>query len=264
LRPVRRLREGWHSPHARRIRAGAVRRLRSTSTQAQRLGRYIARRKWTLRVRYWARAGRDWLTRWWRSATGRAADVRYGRLAGWELKVAAAAIGLIGARRKKALPSPPLIGRIIGTAAPVPGRGGIPMPGRVLAAITAGEGEEPPLATEVERVREAASELKQALEALGGADISMLAYEQGLKELESVFEGLADGMKEMGSRADDEQPLAPEVTEFFDVIGEAVRGSAEVAAEMPGLFRAAHEVELARFEAPRRNEQKWDISANQD
>src|SRR5699024_715873 len=56
------------------------------------------------------------------------------------------------------------------------------------------------------------------------------------------------------------QPLDPSVLEFFGTIEDAARGASEVADELPGLFRAAHEVELERLENPRRGEHKWDVS----
>ncbi|CAM3747681.1 hypothetical protein [Nocardiopsis rhodophaea] len=242
-----RTRSGWRSARIH---------IRSRS---KRIGGYLRKRKWALRARGWWRAGRDMWSRWWNRLFTRAADPRYGRLRGWQLWTAAASIGVLGAGEKRSHPRV-LTGRIIGTAAPTPGDDGpLTLAGRLVLALTIGEGE-PPLAPEVQRVRDAAQELKDALSALGGSQVGMLTYEQGLKELGPTLTAVADGFKEMGTTAEDEQPLDASVLEFFGVISDATSGAAEVADEMPGLFRVAHEVELERLEAPRRNEHKWDVS----
>ena len=255
-------RAGWNHPRTRRARAATRRglsrgRTRITS-RARKMHSYLRKRRWVLRLRGWGRGARDWWSRLWDRLRGRASDPRYGRLKGWQLTAAAAAIGAVGAGRKKSQPRV-LTGRIIGTAAPVPGERPFDMVGRSLLAITTGTGEEP-LAPEAQRVRDAAEELKQALAALGGSQVGMLTYEQGLKELGGAFGTVADGVKSMSQTAEDEQPLASEVLEFFGTIEDSQRGAAQVAEEMPGLFRAAHEVELGRLENPRRGEHKWDVS----
>lgn len=259
------LRAGWSHPRVRRARAitrrGWSRGRIRVRDHTKRLSSYLRKRKWVLRARGWGRGLRDLFGRWWGALISRASDPRYGRLRGWELGVAAAAIGALGAGKKKSEPRV-LTGRIIGTAAPTPGDDGpIAMAGRMLLALTTGETEgEAPLAPEVQRVRDAADDLRQALSDLGGSQVGMLAYEQGLKELGPTLQAVADGLRQMGTTAEDEQPLDGAVLEFFGVISDAARGASEVAEEMPGLFRAAHEVELQRLEAPRRGEHKWDIS----
>ncbi|WP_285757152.1 hypothetical protein [Nocardiopsis ansamitocini] len=229
-------------------------------TQAQRVSGYLRRRRWALRMRGWWQGIGDLWGRWWNTLRRRASDPRYGRLRGWQLGVAAAAIGAIGAGPKKSAPRV-LTGRIIGTCAPVPGgEGPLSIAGRLIFALTSDDEGDKPVAPEVQRVRDAAEELRAALQALGGSQVGMLTYEQGLKELEPTLSTVADGLTEMGTMAEDEQPLDPAVTEFFTVISDAARGSAEVASELPGLFRAAHEVELGRLEAPRTHEERWDVS----
>lgn len=109
-------------------------------------------------------------------------------------------------------------------------------------------------------MKTAAEELKSAMAALGGADIGMLEYLQGLKELESSLTEIADGIKEMGGQSEEEQPVGGSTLAFFGTIEDAVRGSATIAEEMPGLFEAEHEVELERLRNPRRGEAKWDIT----
>lgn len=262
------LRAGWTHPRVRRARAITRRgwsrgRLRVRS-HAQRLSSYLRKRKWALKMRGWGRGFADWFGGLWASLIGRARDPRYGPMRGWQLGIAAAAIGALGAGPKKAQPRPPLVGRVIGTAAPVPGDGPLVMAGRTILALTTGEDKEPPLAAEVQRVRDAAQEMQDALAALGGSSVGMLAYEQGLKELGPTLAAIADGVKTMATVAEDEQPLDSSVLEFFSTIEDAARGAAEVAEELPGLFRAAHEIELERLENPRVNEQRWDVSRQDD
>ncbi|WP_053619086.1 hypothetical protein [Nocardiopsis sp. NRRL B-16309] len=258
------LRAGWTHPRMRRARAitrrGWSRGRTRIRSHTKRLSSYLRKRKWVLRMRGWRRGLWDWFGGLWASLLGRARDPRYGPMRGWQLGIAAAAIGALGAGGKKSTPRPPLVGRIIGTAAPVPGDGPFVMAGRTIFALTTGEEKETPLAPEVQRVRDAAQEIQDALAALGGSAVGMLAYEQGLKELGPTLAAIADGVKNMATTAEDEQPLDGSVLEFFGTIEDAARGASEVAEELPGLFRAAHEVELDRLENPRNNEQKWDVS----
>lgn len=254
-----RARKGWHRSRVRtrRVASRARVRIRDHST---RLASYLRKRKWALRVRGWGTSFSDWFSRLWDTLRGRASDPRYGRLKGWQLTAAAAAIGALGAGKKKSDPRPPLVGRIIGTAAPTPGEHGpLAIAGRTLLALTVGEGEET-LAPEVQRMKDAATELKSAMAALGGADIGMLEYLQGLKELEAALTEVAEGIKEMGGQTEEEQPVGGSTLDFFGTIEDAVRGSSTVAEEMPGLFEAEHESELERLRNPRRREEKWDVS----
>ncbi|MGQ4266441.1 hypothetical protein [Nocardiopsis changdeensis] len=254
-----RLRKGWHKGRVR-FRRGRIR----VRDHGKRFGAYLRKRKWALKVRGWRRGFGDWLGRLWDGLVGRARDPRYGPMRGWQLGIAAAAIGALGAGPKKSQPRPPLVGRIIGTAAPVPGDGPLITAGRTILALTIGDTQEAPLAPEVQRVRDAAQEMQDALAALGGSAVGMLAYEQGLKELGPTLAAIADGVKTMATVAEDEQPLDGSVLEFFGTIEDAARGAAEVAEELPGLFRAAHEIELERLENPRVNEQRWDVSQQDD
>lgn len=254
-----RARKGWHKSRVRTRRVASRARVRIRS-HSQRLGGYLRKRKWALRVRGWGTSFSDWWSRLWDGLRGRASDPRYGGLKGWQLTAAAAAIGALGAGKKKIEPRPPLVGRIIGTAAPTPGEDGpLTIAGRTLLALTTGEGEAP-LAPEVQRVKDAAEEMKAALALLGGSQVGMLTYEQGLKEIGPVLGVIADGLKDMATTAEDEQPLDGSVLEFFGTIEDAARGASQVADELPGLFRAAHEVELDRLENPRNGEEKWDVS----
>ena len=261
----RALRAGWNHPRTQRARVRArrfwhKRRVRFRS-RSRRLGDYLRKRKWALRMRGWGRGLADWWSRLWDALRDRASDPRYGRLHGWQLTAAAVAIGALGAGKRTAQPRPtPLVGRIIGTAAPTPGEDGpITIAGRTLLALTAGE-ETEELAPEVQRVKDAADEIREALAQMGRSQVGMLTYEQGLKQISPVLGVIADGLRDMATTAEDEQPLDPSVLEFFGTIEDAARGASEVADELPGLFRAAHEVELERLEAPRRGEHKWDVS----
>src|SRR5699024_1346311 len=132
----RALRAGWNHPRTQRARVRArrfwhKRRVRFRS-RSRRLGDYLRKRRWALRIRGWGQALADW----WSRLCTRASDPRYGRLHGWQLTAAAAAIGALGAGKRTAQPRPtPLVGRIIGTAAPTPGEDGpITIAGRTLLA----------------------------------------------------------------------------------------------------------------------------------
>src|SRR5699024_4144649 len=101
----RALRAGWQHPRTQRARVRARKgwhksrvRIRSRS---RRLGDYLRNRKWALRMRGWGRGLADWWSRLWDALRTRASDPRYGRLHGWQLTAAAAAIGALGAGTKK-------------------------------------------------------------------------------------------------------------------------------------------------------------------
>src|SRR5699024_4088876 len=174
----RALRAGWQHPRTQRARVRARKswhksrvRIRSRS---RRLGDYLRKRKWALRMRGWGRGLADWWSRLWDALRTRASDPRYGRLHGLQLTAAAAALGALGAGTKKTEPRPtPLVGRIIGTAAPTPGEDGpITVAGRTLLALTTGEEET--LAPEVQRIKDAAQELNEGMASLGLSDVGML------------------------------------------------------------------------------------------
>ncbi|WP_017540803.1 hypothetical protein [Nocardiopsis halophila] len=235
---------------------------RRTRPRRQRVAAYLRRRVWALQARAWGYRAKSWLSALWERWTGRVRnDTRYGHVRGAQLAVAAAAVAGMGARPRRSEPRV-LIGRVIGTNAPSPEDGPIAAIGRGLMAITIGDTEEEPVAAPVQRVRDAAEELKDALSEFG--NIGMLDYEKGLKELPSLFEKLAQGLDQMAHRAEDEEPIDSSVIEFFDQISQASRGASDVADEMPGLFRAAHEAELERLENPRPHEEKWDVSRQDD
>src|SRR5699024_3117421 len=132
----RALRAGWNHPRTQRARVRARRfwhkRRARFRSRSRRLGDYLRKRRRALRIRGWGQALADW----WSRLCTRASDPRYGRLHGWQLTAAAAAIGALGAGKRTAQPRPtPLVGRIIGTAAPTPGEDGpITIAGRTLLA----------------------------------------------------------------------------------------------------------------------------------
>ncbi|MDA2810362.1 hypothetical protein O4J56_06895 [Nocardiopsis sp. RSe5-2] len=219
----------------------------------------MRKRVWAMQARAWGYRAKSWLARLWERWTGRVSDdARYGNVRGAQLALAAAAVAGFGARPRRSEPRV-LTGRVIGTNAPSPQDGPIAAIGRGLMAITVGTPtEEESVAAPVQRVRDAAEELKSALSDFGG--MGMLDYERGLKELPELFEQLAQGLDNMANRAEDEEPVDASVLNFFSVISQASRGASGVASEMPGLFRAAHETELERLENPRPNEEKWDVT----
>lgn len=117
---------------------------------------------------------------------------------------------------------------------------------------------------EIIRAETAADEMRAALAAFGGADVHMLTYEQGLAALPHILSTIGTGLSQMSSTAEGEQPLNPAVIEYMHQISAAVHQVAEVAGELPGLFRAAHESELELLEDRRPHPERWDRSRRDD
>ncbi|WP_306365984.1 hypothetical protein [Nocardiopsis sp. CC223A] len=208
------------------------------------------------------------LAGWWGRLWSRIRrDDRYGPMWSASAAASALAVAVLGPSRKASQPRRALTGRVIGASARTPGE--LTAKGRL--AIGAGEASGAPLEgnvmkkpNEIIRAEAAADELRAALAAFGGADVHMLTYEGGLQALPDMLRTIGKGLHEMSSIAEGEQPLHPSVLQYMHQISAAVHQVAAVADELPGLFRAAHETELQRLEAPRAGEHRWDASQRDD
>ncbi|MFV2194787.1 hypothetical protein [Nocardiopsis sp. LOL_012] len=259
-RPLRRawggLRRGWSHPRAQ---AGRVR-VRRASVRTRDYMRKRIRR---------LRAGALWraLARWWGRLWSRVrSDDRYGPMSDASAATSALAVAVLGASERSSRPRRALTGRVIGTSARVPGE----LTAGQRPAIGAGgsgapvEGHVMNKPNEIIRAESAADEMRAALAAFGGADVHMLTYEGGLQALPGMLRTIGSGLHEMSAVAESEQPLHPAVVQYMHQLSAAVHQVADVADELPGLFRAAHETELQRLEAPRAGEHRWDASQRDD
>ncbi|WP_028647278.1 hypothetical protein [Nocardiopsis sp. CNT312] len=250
------LRRGWSHP---RVKAGRVR-VRRASGRTRDYVRARIRR---------LRAGALWraLTRWWGRLWSRVrSDDRYGPMSDASAAASALAVAVLGASERSSRPRRALTGRVIGTSARTPGE---ITAGQRLAIGAGGsgapvEGHVMNKPNEIIRAESAADEMRAALAAFGGADVHMLTYEGGLQALPGMLRTIGSGLHEMSAVAQSEQPLHPAVVQYMHQLSAAVHQVADVADELPGLFRAAHETELQRLEAPRAGEHRWDASQRDD
>jgi hypothetical protein len=74
------------------------------------------------------------------------------------------------------------------------------------------------------------------------------------------WDQLAEGIRGLATRFDEELPVDPKVAEAIREMGATIVGLGEHSREMGSLFEAAHEAELRRLDAPRPNEDMWDVS----
>ncbi|WP_026120845.1 hypothetical protein [Nocardiopsis potens] len=259
-------RRAWESHPVRRTRSGVRRAWRATRPQRVRVASYMRRRVWAMQARAVGYRVRSWAGRvvgglWERMTRRVRSEPRYGSMRGAQLALAAAAIAGFGARRRHAEPRT-LTGRVIGTSAPSPQGGPIAAIGRGLLSITIGSTEEKPVSTQVQRIRDAAEELRQAIGEFSG--MGMREYEEGLGEISGVLSELSRGVAQMAQVNEEEMPVDKAVLDYLGTIAEAAQGAADVAEELPGLYRAAHERELERLESPRAGEEKWDVTQQDD
>ncbi|MFJ3775016.1 hypothetical protein ACIPX0_25305 [Streptomyces sp. NPDC090075] len=110
------------------------------------------------------------------------------------------------------------------------------------------------------RFEEAASEMEQAANAYMPEDaMEILAMVEGLP---AALTSVANVMKILAERSDNEFPLEKEVADAFNDIFGALMSAVAVAEDMGPLFRQVHEQDIARHEDPRNGheaEKGWNV-----
>lgn len=86
-------------------------------------------------------------------------------------------------------------------------------------------------------------------------------YEFGLHlaQMPAAMADIAEGLKTMAIRTGTERPVNPLVVEALAALYHAQRATITAAETIAPMFRKAHSVDLARREAPRNNEQEWNV-----
>lgn len=79
------------------------------------------------------------------------------------------------------------------------------------------------------------------------------------QQFPEFFDELARGVGALAAKAGDELPLHPSVTEGIQEMASTLAGLHDHAEELNGHFRQAHERELERLDAPRPQEELWDV-----
>ena len=88
---------------------------------------------------------------------------------------------------------------------------------------------------------------------------NMFEFVAHLGEMSKMVADFAGGIQAMATKTADELPAAPLVGELLAEISRMARTAGHAAQEVAPAARRAHEMELARQEAPRKNEHMWDI-----
>lgn len=107
-----------------------------------------------------------------------------------------------------------------------------------------------------------------AAEMMGAAMVydpeGMAQVGNDFNKMPEAFQNIANAMKHMAQRANDEDPIHPSILEQMQVVYGHLQQAADAAGELGPAFEKLHGVDLERIRNPRRNEHKWDVSANRD
>ncbi|WP_433386918.1 hypothetical protein [Micromonospora sp. KLBMP9576] len=103
----------------------------------------------------------------------------------------------------------------------------------------------------------AASEFRSAASRYTPDDM----YEFGahLAQMPAAMLDIAEGLKAMALRTHAERPVDPRVVEALAALYQVQRATIAAAETIAPVFRKVHERDLARREAPRTNEQEWNV-----
>lgn len=112
------------------------------------------------------------------------------------------------------------------------------------------------------RFIEAAAEMLGA--ALSYRPEGMMQVGNDFNRMPEAFRNIANAMQQMAQRAHDEDPIHPAILDQMQVVYQHLQSAAMAAEELGPAFRSLHAVDIARLQAPRVNEAKWDVSANRD
>jgi hypothetical protein len=83
-----------------------------------------------------------------------------------------------------------------------------------------------------------------------------------LAGLDGLFSELGGGLVAVSERLGGEHPVDSSVVEHLQQMGAHALTLADYGTQTSGLFRAAHEADLARLENPRVREEDWDVERN--
>lgn len=108
--------------------------------------------------------------------------------------------------------------------------------------------------------------VQSSAEMMGAATVyapeGMMQVGNDLSQIPEALKNVAEALRIMTQRSNDEDPINPAI---ITKMGEIYKGLAALAAsaeELGPMFKNLHNVDIQRIEQPRRNEHKWDVSAN--
>lgn len=109
-------------------------------------------------------------------------------------------------------------------------------------------------------IAEAAAELNATAAAHAPADMWAVARE--LDDLADVDGYTATALRTYTRRLSGEYPIHPSVVEALEELAADHDDLTRQASEIAALFRRVHETDLRRGEAPRTNEQAWNVDGS--
>jgi hypothetical protein len=108
--------------------------------------------------------------------------------------------------------------------------------------------------------------VQSSAEMMGAATVyapeGMMQVGNDLSQIPEALKNVAEALRIMTQRSNDEDPISPAI---ITKMGEIYKGLAALAAsaeDLGPMFKTLHNVDIQRIEQPRRNEHKWDVSAN--
>lgn len=112
----------------------------------------------------------------------------------------------------------------------------------------------------------AAAFVQATAEMMGAASVydpqGMMQVGNDLSQLPTGLRNFAETMRIMTQRSNDNDPINPAIITQMGEVYKALLAAATTAEELGPMFRNLHQVDIQRIEEPRRNEHKWDVSAN--
>lgn len=90
----------------------------------------------------------------------------------------------------------------------------------------------------------------------------MMEVGNDLSQLPVALQNVANAIHQMTKRANDEDPIHPSIIDLLGQVFTKLMDGAKLAEDLGPAFKTLHAVDIQRIQAPRRNEQRWDFSAN--
>lgn len=110
--------------------------------------------------------------------------------------------------------------------------------------------------------------IEAAAEMLGAAMVyhpeGMMQVGNDFAKMPEAYRNIANAMKTMAQRANDEDPLHPQIIDQMFQVYQKLQEAAQLSEELGPMFKNLHSVDIERIARPRKGEERWDLSANRD
>jgi hypothetical protein len=111
-----------------------------------------------------------------------------------------------------------------------------------------------------------AAYVQATAEMMGAAAVydpqGMMQVGTDLSQLPVAVRNFAETIRIMTQRSNDNDPIHPAIIDLLGEIYKTLLAAGTKAEDLYPAFRNLHAVDIQRLEAPRKNEQKWDVTAN--